>query len=385
LRWIHRKPLLVTGFLPSAVEWLGSVLQIINNGRLLSNPLRSTEPAEIGLENSFSALLSADRSELMEEFWEDILSLAAVAEEADLYSSRSKLLNKLTFWPAPLTIIDFRAVMISPWLSQNFRIRPLIIVPGAHQFVHEMKQRKSENRSVIRLENLELLVQANPALSKIPFNELLDLKHSSEEFAAVYVILSNFFQACTNNDSSILRISYEDLYSSPHQTLEYLIDETGMRQKIEIGEALKAIRISYDGSNYQKIPHSPKDPTAWKTGLHDGQIGVINEVLKEMGCPAEGMTSWRAAGPDSETKLRITARSRKSANSRRQKSPPSASDTKSQAKFTESPSETDSDSQKKRTSSERYGKRRSTSSGKSRSSARSQRRDRNRDSNDLDY
>ncbi|MFM7319795.1 MAG: hypothetical protein ACKO5E_22840 [bacterium] len=295
----------------------------------------------------------------------------------------------MTFWPAPLTISDFRAVMISPWLSRNFRIRPLVIVPGAHQFVHEMKQRKSENRSVIRLENLELLVEANPSLTKIPFNELLDLRHSSEEFAAVYAILTNFFSACTKNDLSIIRVSYEDLYSSPHQTLEYLIDVTGMRQKKEIGEAMKAIRISYDGSNYQKIPHSPKDPTAWKTGLHDGQIGVINEVLKEMGCPDEGITSWRAAGPDSDSKLRVSARSsarsRKSGSSRREKPPASASDINGQARLADSASDTQSDSQRRQKSSESHRKSRSSSSGKSRSSARSQRRDRNRNSEDLDY
>lgn len=391
LRWIHKKPLLVTGFLPSAVEWLGSVLQILNKGRLLSNPLRSTEAAEIGLENSFSALVPSSESDLMQEFWDDILSPAAVAEEADLYSSRSKWLSKLTFWPAPLTVCDFRALMISPWLSYHFRMRPLIIVPSAHQFVHEMKIRKTENRSIIRLEYLESLVADNPSLSKIPFNELIELRHTSEQFAAVYAILNNFIANCIIEDPSIIRIAYEDLSSSPYQTLEYLIEKTGMRQRQEIGEALKAIRISYDGSNYQKIPHSPKDPSAWQTGLHEAQIHVVNEVLKEMGCPVDGFTDWRASGPDSETKsryaVRSSGRSRKAAGSQREKPASSGSNS-----FVNKSSEVNSglkpESSKKSSDQMSGGnsnKSRSSSSGRRGSSSRSSRRGRDRNNNDSDY
>jgi hypothetical protein len=389
VRWIHRKPLLVTGFVPSAVEWLGSILQLINNGRLLSNPLRSTEPEEVGLENSFSALIPGTRADLMKEFWDDILSPAAVAEEADLYSSRSKFLTKVTFWPAPLTVADFRALTISPWVSREFRLRPIIIVPTAHQFVHEMKGRKVENRSIIRLENLKELLESNPSLCKLKYDELIELRHTSEQFAAVYVILTNFFAACARDDSSIIRISYEDIYSSPYQSLEYLIEKTGMRQRKEIGEALKAIRISYDGSNYQKIPHSPKDPTAWKTGLHEGQIEVVNEVLKELECPADGLVSWRAQGPDSESKVRIaarsTARSRKTGSARRETPPASSTNGhsgNSQLKMGEQ--KTGRSSGESRSSSD---KKRSSGSSRSQSSSRSQRRDRERDrkSEDMDY
>lgn len=391
---------MVTGFVPSAVEWLGSILQLINNGRLLSNPLRSTEPEEVGLENSFSALIPGEDADRMTEFWEDILSPAAVAEEADLYSSRSKFLTKVTFWPAPLTVSDFRALTIAPWLSRSFRLRPIIIVPSAHQFVYEMKVRKAENRSIIRLENLEELLKTNPSLCKLKYEELIELRHTSEQFAAVYVILTNFFAACARNDSSIIRISYEDLSSSPYQTIEYLIEKTGMRQRKEIGEALKAIRISYDGSNYQKIPHSPKDPTAWKTGLHEGQIEVVNEVLKELECPADGLVSWRAQGPDSESKVRIaarsSARSRKSGSSRRETSSDSSSNGHSgndkpasgELKNSQSSSEkmrSSSSSDRHRSSGSGSGS--GSGSSRSRSSSRSQRRDRERDrkSEDMDY
>jgi len=84
VRWVHRNPVFVTGFVPSSVEWLGTLIQIINDGRLLSNPLRSIEPKEIGLENSFDWLGRSADSILMEEFWNDILSPAAVAEEETL-------------------------------------------------------------------------------------------------------------------------------------------------------------------------------------------------------------------------------------------------------------------------------------------------------------
>lgn len=75
VRWVHRNPVLVTGFVPSSVEWLGSILQIINDGRLLSNPLRSIEPNELGLENSFDWQDRTSESILLEEFWNDILRL----------------------------------------------------------------------------------------------------------------------------------------------------------------------------------------------------------------------------------------------------------------------------------------------------------------------
>ena len=315
VRWVHRNPVFVTGFVPSSVEWLGTLIQIINDGRLLSNPLRSIEPKEIGLENSFDWLGRSADSILMEEFWNDILSPAAVAEEATLYSTRSAWLSQFALWPGPLTIADFRALMIAPWISENFGVRPIIIIPNAHLFVQEMIHRKRENRTVIRLSYLEPLVKANPDLSPVPFEELLDLPHTSEHFAAVYAILNHWYKKEKTANPDIILFPYQGLFQFPFQAVTQIIQEIGCRVKRDAGDALKAIRISYDGANYQKIPHSPKDPEGWKTSLHPGQIAAIDSVLERMDCPATGIADWSPKGAEPEVSSKIT--SGRSGSSRR--------------------------------------------------------------------
>jgi hypothetical protein len=327
VRWVHRKPTIVTGFIPSAIEWLGTVFQIINDGRLLSNPLRSTEPEDLGLENSFSWLDADEECLLMEDFWNDILSPAAVAEETSLYSTRSATLGSFALWPGPLTIVDFRALMVSGWIYENFLIRPVVIIPNANLFVQEMYHRKRENRSIIRLENLESLVRAKPNLTAVPFEELLQLEHTSEQFAAVYAILNNFFVELHRENPGIILFPYQALFDTPYQSIDFLVDELGMRKRRDVEEGLKAVRISYDGANYQKIPHSPKDPESWKAGLHPGQIHVINRILERMNCPAEGSAVWKAVGQEPVRSSRSGSRSRSGRSSGRSNS--SSSDSRS--------------------------------------------------------
>lgn len=314
VRWVHRKPTLVTGFIPSSIEWLGTVFQIVNDGRLLSNPLRSTQAEDIGLEHSFSWVEPDDECLLLEDFWNDILSPAAVSEETALYSTRSATLASFALWPGPLTVVDFRALMTAPWLLENFQFRPVVIIPNAHLFVQEMYHRKRENRSVIRLIHLEELVRNNPALSPVPFDELLEVEHTSEEFAAVFAILNKFFVEQHQNNPNLILFPYQALYDSPYQAVEYLTNVIGMRKRREVDEALKAVRISYDGANYQKIPHSPKDPDSWQAGLHPGQVRVINEMLARMNCPTEGSAIWKAEGAEPEIKSRLNSRSGRSSN-----------------------------------------------------------------------
>lgn len=317
VRWVHRKPTLVTGFIPSSIEWLGTIFQIINDGRLLSNPLRSTEAEDLGLENSFSWVEPDQSSLLLEDFWNDILSPAAVAEETALYSSRSPTLNSFALWPGPLTVVDFRALMTAAWLQESFNFRPVVIIPNAHLFVQEMYHRKRENRSVIRLEHLEKLVRDRPDLSAVPFDELLQLEHTSEEFAAVYAILNNLFVAEHQENPDLILFPYKALFDTPYQAVDFLVNAIGMRKRRDVDEAIKAVRISYDGANYQKIPHSPKDPESWQAGLHPGQVRVINEVLERMNCPAEGSAVWKAEGVEPQTKSRSASRSGRSSRSSR--------------------------------------------------------------------
>lgn len=309
VRWVHRNPVLVTGFISNSVEWLGSIFQIVNDGRLLSNPLRSIEAKEIGLQNSFDWLDTQAESLLMEDFWNDILSPAAVAEETTLYSTRSGVLANFAVWPGPLTISDFRALMFAPWMTENFNVKSVVIVPNAHLFVQEMMHRKRENRSVIRLEYIEPLLKAQPDLSPIPFEQLLQLEHTSEQFAAVFAILNHWFKKETDANSNILLFPYQALFESPYQAISELLERLGSRRKREVGDALKAVRISYDGANYQKIPHSPKDPAGWNTSLHPGQVAAIDAMLVRMNCPAGGLVDWKAAGVEPDLSSRPSSRS----------------------------------------------------------------------------
>ena len=385
VRWVHRNPVLVTGFVSNSVEWLGSIFQIVNDGRLLSNPLRSIEAKEIGLQNSFDWLDTNAESLLMEDFWNDILSPAAVAEETTLYSTRSGVLANFAIWPGPLTIADFRALMFAPWMTENFGVRSVVIVPNAHLFVQEMMHRKRENRSVIRLEYMEPLLAAQPDLSPVPYQELLNLEHTSEQFAAVFAILNHWFQKEAEADSNIVLFPYQALFDSPYQAISELLDRLGSRRKRDVGDALKAVRISYDGANYQKIPHSPKDPTGWTTSLHPGQVAAIDAMLVRMNCPAAGMVEWKAAGEEPDLSSRPSSRSSSSGGSRRSgrsSSKSSSRDSFSDGSFGRARAvDMDSDSGNRRSSS-RSGSGRS-SSGRS-SSSRSRRSESGRDSSQDD-
>lgn len=371
VRWVHRNPVLVTGFVPSSVEWLGSILQIINDGRLLSNPLRSIEPKELGLENSFDWQDRSSESILLEEFWNDILSPAAVAEEQTLYSTRSALLAQFALWPGPLTIADFRALMITPWIADNFHIRPIIIIPNAHFFVQEMLHRKRENRTVVRLDYLEPLVQANPELCPVPFDELLELENPVEQFAAVFSILNHWFRKEKTANPDMILFPYQGLFEFPYQATTFLINQIGSRRNRKVDEALKSIRISYDGSSYQKVPHSPKDPEGWSTSLHPDQVSAINSILVRMNCPSAGMTDWKASG------LEPVLASRNSPE--RTKSSRESSSRRSSSSDSFGPPSSGSSDNQFRSDRSRSGK---TGSRRSSKSGRSRRRDDNDDSDD---
>lgn len=384
VRWVHRNPVLVTGFVSNSVEWLGSIFQIVNDGRLLSNPLRSIEAKEIGLQNSFDWLDTQAESLLMEDFWNDILSPAAVAEETTLYSTRSGVLANFALWPGPLTIADFRALMFAPWMTENFDVRSVVIVPNAHLFVQEMMHRKRENRSVIRLEYMEPLLAAQPDLSPVPFEELLNLEHTSEQFAAVFAILNHWFKKEAEANGNLVLFPYQALFDSPYQAISELLDRLGSRRKRDVGDALKAVRISYDGANYQKIPHSPKDPAGWATSLHPGQVAAIDALLIRMNCPAGGIVDWKAAGLEPDLSTRPSSRSggsRSGRSSSRSKS--SSRDSFSDGSFGRARAvDLDSDSGSRRGSSRSGSSRSGSSRGSSGRSSRSRRPDSDRDAAD---
>lgn len=304
VKWVHRNPVLVTGFVNTAVDWLAVIFQIISDGRILSNPLRSVEPKEIGQSGSFEWIDRNDHSEAMEDFWNDILCPAAVSEEAELYYTRSRWLSQFPLWPGPLAISDFRGLMLAPWLTENFDFKSVVIVPSAHMFVNDMYYRRKENRSVIRLENLEPLVRAYPETCPIPFDELLAIEHTTGKFAAAYAILNKWFALEAKANADITLFPYEALARYAHESVEHLSDILDLRMRNKVGEALKAVRISYNGFNYQKIPHSPKDPEGWRTSLHPGQVEIVDSVLQRMDCPIGGVADWR---PSEEQLRKMTA------------------------------------------------------------------------------
>lgn len=372
VRWVHRNPVLVTGLIPSGVEWLGSIFQIVNDGRLLTNPLRSIEPKELGLENSFDWLDSESESLLMEDFWNDILSPAAIAEETDLYSSRNGLLTNFALWPGPLTVADFRALMFAPWLSENFGLKSIIILPNAQLFVQEMLHRRHENRSVIRLDYLERLVKAHPEFSPVPFEELLNLEEHFEQYTAVYAILNHWLAWEAEQNEEFFLFPYQGLFASPFQAISHLMEAVGSRMKRNVGDGLKAVRISYDGSNYQKIPHSPKDPEGWKTSIHPEQASRIDELLARMNCPAQGVAQWEATGAEPELSSKpVSSSSRRGSSGRSRSSSSRSLESSSNHSFGPSvvlEEERPSGSRRSRSgSSSSSGSRRSGSGGRSRS------------------
>jgi len=292
VRWVHKNPVLVTGFVNTAVDWLAVIFQIITDGRILSNPLRSVEPKDMGLETSFEWVDPEIDSRSMDDFWNDILCPAAVSEESDLYYTRSRWLSQFPLWPGPLAISDFRSLLQAPWLSEHFGMKSVVIVPNGRMFVSDMYARRKENRSVIRLENLEPLVRKHPEFCPVDFDELVDQPHTTGKFAAVYAILNKWFEHEAKVNDYVLLFPYDALARKAHESVDHLADLLDLRRRNKVSEALKAVRISYNGFNYQKIPHSPKDPEGWRTSLHPGQVRIIDDILDRMQCSVDGVASW---------------------------------------------------------------------------------------------
>lgn len=336
VRWVHRNPVLVTGFVNTAVDWLAVIFQIIADGRILSNPLRSVDPQDLGLSMPFEWVDPETRSQALEDFWNDILCPAAVSEETDLYYTRSRLLSQFPLWPGPLAIAGFRSLLLAPWLCENFGLKSVVIVPNGRMFVSDMYSRRKDNRSVVRLENLEPLVRKHPEFCPVDFDELVDQPHTTGKFAAVYAILCKWFEHEASVNDRLLLFPYDALARKAHESVDHLADILDLRRRKKVSEALKAVRISYNGFNYQKIPHSPKDPEGWRTTLHPGQVQIIDEVLERMGCPVEGVAQW-APSPEQlrkfeEAEARERSRRRRTAG---------VDETPAPLEF--SPEETDSD------------------------------------------
>ncbi len=292
VRWVHKNPVLVTGFVNTAVDWLAVIFQIISDGRILSNPLRSVEPRDLGLETSFEWVDPEIDSQAMDDFWNDILCPAAVSEETDLYYTRSRWLSQFPLWPGPLAISDFRSLLLAPWLSEHFGMKSVVIVPNGRMFVSDMYARRKDNRSFIRLENLEPLVRKHPEYCPVDFDELVDHPNTTGKFAAAYAILNKWFEHEAGMNDRLTLFPYEALARKAHESVDHLADTLDLRRRKQVSEALKAVRTSYNGFNYQKIPHSPKDPEGWRTSLHPGQVKIIDEVLERMGCPVDGGVHW---------------------------------------------------------------------------------------------
>ena len=164
---------------------------------------------------------------------------------------------------------------------------------------------------------------------------------------------------------------YQGLFEFPYQATTFLINQIGSRRNRKVDEALKSIRISYDGSSYQKVPHSPKDPEGWSTSLHPDQVSAINSILVRMNCPSAGMTDWKASGLDPVLASRNSPERTKSSRE-------SSSRRSSSSDSFGPPSSGSSDNQFRsdRSRSGKTGSRRSSKSGRSR------RRDDNDDSDD---
>lgn len=369
VRWVHRNPVLVTGFVNTAVDWLAVIFQIISDGRILSNPLRSVEPRELGLSASFEWVNRDRDSQELDEFWNDILCPAAVSEESDLYYTRSRWLSQFPWWPGTLTVSDFRALLLAPWLTDHFRFRSVVIIPNGRMFVNDMYYRRKENRSVIRLENLESLVRQYPEICPVDFDELLAQPHTTGKFAAVYAILNRWFEREARENENLILFPYEALARHPHEAIDDLSDLLDLKRSKKVSEALKAVRISYNGFNYQKIPHSPKDPEGWKTSLHPGQVQIIDKVLDQMNCPIEGVAQWSLS---EEQLKRLEAE--KNERSRRRRSSGSVDETPPQS-FEPEVEEEEHDSRiQSRSSDARRDRRSSRGGGSSRSDSSSRSR-----------
>lgn len=364
VRWVHKNPVLVTGFVNTAVDWLAVIFQIIADGRVLSNPLRAVEPKELGQKTHYEWVDPEEEIADLEDFWNDILCPAAVSEESDLYYTRSRWLAQFPWWPGPLAISDFRALLLAPWLTNHFSFESVVIVPNGRMFVNDMYFRRKENRPVIRLENLEPLVQRHPELCPIPFQELLDYPHTTGKFAAIYAILNRWFEQEASRSEGLHLFPYDSLALHAFEAIEALSESLGLRRRKSVGEAIKAVRISYNGQNYQKIPHSPKSPEGWKTTLHSGQVKIIDEMLERMNCPVEGVASWSLSEQQVQ---RIEAEKNKERSRRRRSS--RSDETPPPMEFSESPPVVDADSDSRiqtRSSGDRHRRRSSRGEGGSR-------------------
>ncbi|MBI1324333.1 hypothetical protein GC170_14275 [bacterium] len=339
VRWVHKNPVLVTGFVNTAVDWLAVIFQIIADGRVLSNPLRSVDPQDLGLSMPFDWVDPEIHSQALEDFWNDILCPAAVSEESDLYYTRSRWLSQFPLWPGPLAISGFRSLLLAPWLAEHFNMKSVVIVPNGRLFVSDMYARRKDNRSVIRLENLEPLVRKHPEFCPVDFDELVDQPHTTGKFAAVYAILNKWFEHEANVNDRIVLFPYDSLARKAHESVDHLADILDLRRRKKVSEALKAVRISYNGFNYQKVPHSPKDPEGWRLTLHPGQVQIIDDVLGRMDCPVEGVVKWAP----SEDQIRKYEMAEARERSRRRRSS-GDDDTQAQPEFAPNEPDTDHDS-----------------------------------------
>lgn len=317
VRWVHRNPVLVTGFVNTAVDWLAVIFEIIADGRILSNPLRSAEPRDLGLSSAFEWVDPESDSRDLVDFWNDILCPAAVSEESELYYTRSRWLAQWPLWPGPLSISDFRSLMLSPWLAEHFNMKTVVIIPNARMFVSDTYTRRKENRSVVRIENLEPLVRKHPEFCPVDFDELVEQPHTTGKIAATYAILNRWFEYEAKENPNLILFPYDALSRLAHESVDYLSDVLDLRRRKKVSEALKAVRISYNGRDYQKVPRSPKDPEGWRTTLHPGQVQIIDDVLSRMSCPIEGVSNWK---PSVEQLSRLEAAEARERSRRRRSS-----------------------------------------------------------------
>jgi len=292
VRWVHRNPVLVTGFVNTAVEWLAVIFQIISDGRFLKSPTRSFKPKHLGLSREFEWVDRDEESDDLVDFWNDILCPAAVSEESVLYSTSSRWLSQFPWWPGPLAIADFRALMIAPWLARNFQFKTVVLVPNGHMFANDMYQRRKSNQSYIRLEQLEPLVKKYPQLCPVDFELLVAEECTTAKFAAAYAILNKWYELEAQANDNLLLFPYDALARHSYEAIEDLSETLDLRRRKKVSEALKAVRISFNGETYQNIPHSPKDPEGWRASLHPGQVQAIEEILGRMNCPFGGVANW---------------------------------------------------------------------------------------------
>lgn len=364
VRWVHKNPVLVTGFVNTGVDWLAVIFQIIADGRILSNPLRSVDPQDLGLAMPFEWVDPEAHSQALEDFWNDILCPAAVSEETDLYYTRSRWLSQFPLWPGPLAISGFRSLLLAPWLAEHFNMKSVVIVPNGRLFVSDMYARRKDNRSVIRLENLEPLVRKHPEFCPVDFDELVNQPHTTGKFAAVFAILNKWFEHEASVNDRLILFPYEALARKAHEAVDHLADVLDLRRRKKVSEALKAVRISYNGFNYQKVPHSPKDPEGWRLTFHPGQVQIIDDVLERMQCPVEGVAKWAP----SEEQIRKHEAAEARERSRRRRSP-GADETPAPPEFSPDQPDDDQDSGVAYRSESRRERRSSNGEGSSASSS----------------